>query len=101
MTNKCESSYCEAETTAKFAVSENEPYDETRNYCEACREIYYVGLQHGRYHEAARYGLKPGRESASQPNDKPTFDQVKANRQAFLDTFTIKELEAALKRKRK
>jgi hypothetical protein len=101
MANKCESSYCEAEATAKFAVSENEPYDETRNYYEACREIYYVGLQHGRYHEAIRYGLKPGRESASQTDDKPTSEQIAKNRQDLLNTFTVEELETALKRKRK
>ena len=66
MSHVCEN--CGAVASRKVPVSVNNPHDEKRHYCDACFEAYYVGLQHGRYHEAARYGCKPGRDSST---DKP------------------------------
>lgn len=64
----CDASCCEAEAVETVMVSVKKPHDDTRNYCSACHDVYMVGVQHGRHHEAARYGKKPGRDSSQ---DKP------------------------------
>lgn len=58
---------CPAEATQRVVVSVDEPHDDTRNYCHACYEVYMVGVQHGRYHEAASHNSKPGRDSSQEP----------------------------------
>jgi hypothetical protein len=62
----CSSFACDARAVEEVAVSVNEPHDETRCYCEACLDVYYVGVQHGRYHEAALHGSSPGRDSSQE-----------------------------------
>lgn len=63
----CESEFCEAPAMHRVAISEETAHDATRDYCAGCYEIYTIGVQHGRFHEAARYGAKPGRKSAQDP----------------------------------
>jgi hypothetical protein len=63
----CGSASCEAPATQRVVTSENKPHDSVRNYCEQCCDVYYVGVQHGRFHEAALYGAKPGRDSSQEP----------------------------------
>ncbi len=60
----CQSEPCLAYATKRVAVSEEQPHDSFRNYCEACADIYYVGVQHGRFHEAALHKVEPGRDSS-------------------------------------
>jgi hypothetical protein len=60
--------------TTTVAVSVNKAHDETRNYCETCLDLYYVGVQHGRWHEAAKLGKKPGRDSSQ---EKPVREREK------------------------
>lgn len=63
----CDNPFCEAPATKRVAVSEDELHDDTRNYCSACEDVYTVGVQHGRYHEAALHGDRPGHDSAQDP----------------------------------
>lgn len=58
---------CEAPATQRVAVSEEGPHDSMRNYCETCCDVYMVGVQHGRHHEAAIHLSKPGRDSSQDP----------------------------------
>lgn len=67
---ECDGSCCLAEATTVVAVSVNKAHDEQRQYCEACLDIYYVGVQHGRWHEAAKLGKAPGRDSSQDPPEK-------------------------------
>jgi hypothetical protein len=60
----CEAGTCEAPATQRVVVSEESAHDATRDFCEQCYEIYMIGVQHGRYHEATLYGAKPGRDSS-------------------------------------
>ena len=89
----CDSVYCEAEATASVKVSINAAHDAERSYCESCQDVYYVGVQHGRFHEAANYGLQPLEDTAQK---KPTPEQIAKNRQVFLNSFSLKELRAAI-----
>lgn len=63
----CDTFTCEAPATQRVVTSENKPHDSVRNYCEQCCDVYYVGVQQGRFHEAALYGAKPGRDSSQDP----------------------------------
>jgi hypothetical protein len=58
---------CEAPATNRVVVSVDGPHDDVRDYCSGCYDVYTVGVQHGRYHEAALYGRKPGRDSSQDP----------------------------------
>jgi len=62
----CSSFGCEARAVEEVAVSVNKPHDGTRCYCEACLDVYYVGVQHGRYHEAALRGSTPIRADSQE-----------------------------------
>lgn len=53
----CDNEYCEARAQHLVAVSQEKAHDGHRRYCEACVDVYFVGLQHGRYHEAACHGM--------------------------------------------
>jgi hypothetical protein len=57
---------CEAEAVEQVHVSTEAPHDDTRNYCASCLDVYYVGVQHGRYHEAALAGREPGGDSSQE-----------------------------------
>lgn len=92
----CDAADCLSEAGDQVNVSVDEPHDEARNYCFSCLDVYYVGVQHGRHHEAARYGLQPGRDS-SQHNSTPSV--VKGNRHAVLLAFSVEELQEAIDRK--
>jgi hypothetical protein len=67
----CSNEACESPATERVVVSENRPHDSTRNYCDSCYNIYLIGVQHGRYHEAGVRGFLPGRESTQ---DVTTID---------------------------
>jgi len=73
----CDGINCLGEATTTVAVSVNKAHDETRNYCESCLDIYYVGVQHGRWHEATKLGKAPGRDSSQ---DKPVRECKKRSR---------------------
>jgi len=62
----CDAEGCEAHATNCVAVSVNKPHDNFRHYCECCAQVYMVGVQHGRHHEAARHQDKPGRDSSQE-----------------------------------
>lgn len=62
----CSSFACEARAVEKVPVSVNKPHDDTRYYCAACLDVYYVGVQHGRCHEAALRGSEPGCDSSQE-----------------------------------
>lgn len=68
---------CDNRATDCVKVSENEPHDNTRTLCSTCYEAYIIGVQHGRYHEAARYGRKPGRDSSQNKPRKLTKKELK------------------------
>jgi hypothetical protein len=91
----CDNSFCEFEAVEASAVSYQAPHDGEQHLCAGCGESYTVGVQHGRFHEAARYGLKPGDDDSQ---TKPTAKDVRLNRQTFLDTCTTEELTEALRR---
>jgi hypothetical protein len=57
---------CSAKQTKRVAVSVNGPHDDVRHYCDQCLEVYYVGVQHGRWHEAALHGTVPGRDDSQE-----------------------------------
>jgi hypothetical protein len=82
----CEATTCEAPATRRVVTSENKPHDSTRNYCEQCAEVYYVGVQHGRFHEAALYGARPGRDSSQDP-PKARFKKAVKLALKILDGF--------------
>ena len=63
----CENLCCESPATERVVVSVNKPHDEIRNYCDGCQAVYMIGVQHGRFHEAARHHDKPGRGSSQDP----------------------------------
>lgn len=67
----CDAEYCEAPATERVIVSVDGPHDDTRNYCAACYEVYMIGVQHGRWHEAARHKDEPGRKSSQDPPVTP------------------------------
>lgn len=67
ITIDCDHNSCEAPATHRVVVSVNEPHDGVRNYCDDCYNIYLVGVQHGRHHEAACHKIKPGRGSSQEP----------------------------------
>lgn len=50
-----------SEATETVASSTEKPHDGTMRMCSACHQAYYIGVQHGRHHEAFRHGSKPGR----------------------------------------
>jgi hypothetical protein len=60
---------CDNMAVSCVAVSVREPHDEVRHYCHTCYLCYTVGVQHGRFHEAKRHGVYPGRDSSQ---EKPT-----------------------------
>jgi hypothetical protein len=60
----CDAECCENVAAYRVIVSVNKFGDATRNYCYTCQEVYMIGVQHGRFREAALYGAKPGRQSA-------------------------------------
>ena len=62
----CDSDTCQAEAMHRVLVSVNEPCDEMRHYCEGCYNVYMVGVQHGRNHEAARFNQRPARTSSQE-----------------------------------
>lgn len=62
----CSNFACGARAVEEVAVSLNKPHDDMRCYCEACLDVYYVGVQHGRYHEAALHGSEPGGDSSQE-----------------------------------
>ena len=82
----CEATTCAAPATQRVVVSEEGPHDSTRNYCEQCADVYYVGVQHGRFHEAALYGAKPGRDSSQDP-PKARFKKALKLALKILDGF--------------
>lgn len=55
----CEGTACEAPATEILMVSEGAPHSGSRRFCDQCTEAYWVGVQHGRYHEAAIYDKSP------------------------------------------
>jgi len=60
MPHFCDNGSCENEAVDRVPVSVNEAHDEKRRFCGPCQEAYTIGVQHGRFHEAARFGCKSG-----------------------------------------
>jgi hypothetical protein len=60
----CDNSFCSFPAIRRVAVSENSAHDSTRDLCASCEEVYTIGVQHGRFHEAALFDCQPGRDSA-------------------------------------
>ncbi len=58
--------FCEARAINRRIVSVERPHDDTRNLCQSCDAVFMVGVQHGRYHEAALHGTQPGRDSSQE-----------------------------------
>lgn len=56
----CDNTYCDAEAIETVDVSVKQAGDEERNYCGACLEAYYVGVQHGRIRTLAEQNGKQG-----------------------------------------
>lgn len=65
----CEALGCNAHATNCVMASVNAPHDEHRHYCGGCVEVYLVGVQHGRHHEARKRKSYPGRDDSQ---EKPT-----------------------------
>jgi hypothetical protein len=63
----CDIDVCNAPAAETVVVSVNSPGDETRNFCYGCYQAYMIGVQHGRFHEAARHGTVPGLDSSQDP----------------------------------
>jgi hypothetical protein len=63
----CQNPLCENKAYETVAATKSQPHDSTRNYCAACAEAYYVGVQHGRHHEAAVHGVTKDRGSSQEP----------------------------------
>jgi hypothetical protein len=59
--------YCDNRAVVHVVVSVDEAHNGARDLCWTCHAVYLVGVQHGRFHEAARYGLLPGRDSSQYP----------------------------------
>ena len=59
----CDNTHCDAEAIETVDVSVKQAGDEERNYCGACLEAYYVGVQHGR--KIAKAGLPDEQGSQS------------------------------------
>jgi hypothetical protein len=64
----CDNQWCECPATQTVKVSINKPHDGKRRYCDSCYEVYMIGVQHGRHHEAAVHGVQVGQDSSQ---DKP------------------------------
>lgn len=60
----CDSEGCHADATEQVKVSVDKAHDDTRNFCDSCFYTYLIGVQHGRFHEAALHGTVPGRDSS-------------------------------------
>ena len=88
----CDAEGCEAPAQERVVVSVNEPHDDTRNYCCACNGVYEVGVQHGRYHEAARHGDEPGRDSSQDPPQKLADPAKLTTRQRVLLNIALSYL---------
>lgn len=67
----CDAEMCSAPAMCRVAASVLAAHDETRNYCECCADVYFVGVQHGRFHEAAHQGKEPGRDSSQERPHTP------------------------------
>jgi hypothetical protein len=50
-TKYSDNQFCEAEATKTVSVSVRHAGDSKRNFCEACYEVYTIGVQHGRLSE--------------------------------------------------
>lgn len=60
----CDNDNCNAEATCTVAASTDRPHDSKRHYCETCAAAYWVGVQHGRKHEAAVHHVRVGSDSS-------------------------------------
>lgn len=60
----CDSDGCEAEANQTVQVSIDRAHDGTRHLCHACYQAYLIGVQHGRFHEAAVHHTQPNRASS-------------------------------------
>lgn len=76
----CDAEGCHAEASEKVRVSVDKPHDETRNYCYSCYEVYMVGVQHGRYHEAAIHKTVPDRDSSQIKPGGKVWKELKKSR---------------------
>lgn len=53
-TKHCDNQFCETEVTKPVSVSVHGAGDLKRNVCEACYEVYCIGVQHGRLSESPK-----------------------------------------------
>jgi len=72
-------SYCDREMKhvmpAKVSISK--AHDGERYYCLRCMDLYLIGVQHGRFHEAAVHGTVPSEGSSQEPPvSKPETEVV-------------------------
>lgn len=56
----CQNTHCESEAREQARTSTLGPHDGTMYLCGGCYNAYMIGVQHGRFHEAAERGDKPG-----------------------------------------
>lgn len=74
----CDSDTCDAEAVEVVRVSCNKAHDGRRHYCQQCYQMYLIGVQHGRFHEAAVHHAKPGEDSSQlKPHSKAWKEQQK------------------------
>jgi len=57
----CDVESCDSEALAVVPVSVNAPHDDHRHYCDSHYQVYLIGVQHGRFHEAAVHGAAPSK----------------------------------------
>ena len=69
---ECANVDCEAGATVMVLASRNRPCDSFRCYCYSCHDVYMVGVQHGRHHEAERFAQQPSRQSSQEYPHKET-----------------------------
>lgn len=60
----CDSSTCDSEAVEVVRVSVDKPHDGKRHLCQQCYQMYLIGVQHGRFHEAAVHKTEPSRGSS-------------------------------------
>lgn len=60
----CDSFTCDGEAVETVRVSVNKAHDGRRHLCQQCYEMYMIGVQHGRFHEAAVMKVQPSRGSS-------------------------------------
>jgi hypothetical protein len=60
----CENQYCDSLAEHVVPASSDKAHDGVCCYCEACVDVYFVGVQHGRYHEAACHGEAEFRDNS-------------------------------------